>query len=613
MSVSIDDLERAVFARQFERAGMLLMQLLDTMAYSRGGFVKDATGQVVSYDDEMRLMTRLAGAMIALMADPAMRLSQGGYEKLSTLNPQISNILELSGYRGAEHLWRLVSQADAQGQVQFTEDALRRALAFSSLSTLPIDLANELQRLPKAVSVPALLGLLSHTQVLTPQAEAVRHRLLEFGPLLQGHLMPDVWAGSIAYPWMHCSYADRPDKHEIKHHLNRALMDWMAFKGVRVPPPAPSGEDKPRMAVFMEYARAGHAMWRCYGAMIEHLKRDFTLISISDARNSDKAVLEVFDENIFVPYEQLDPKPYVERFVSARADVAYFPSVGMTPWAIWAANLRIAPLQFMTMGHPATSHSMEMDFVLTTDGIRFDPACFSEKVVVMSGAGTPFQLHEDSLTTPPDIRESPECLRIAVPAKLFKLSSAFLAACRDIANRAGRPVEFHFFPNETGAMYQAARQRVEEALPDVPTRTYPTTAYGTYIRNLDRCDIALGGFNFGNTNGAVDALVRCIPIVALDGPEIHQGAEQILMRPLGLPEWLVAESAEAYVAAAVRLIQDDAERVRLSRALEGRTEAFLAEERGKVHVLANAVKWMYDHRDELRASREQVIHAPVSA
>jgi len=612
MSVSIDDLERAVFARQFERAGTLLIQLLDTMAYSRGGFIKDGTGQVVSYDDEMRLMTRLAGAMIALMADPSMRLSQAGYEKLATLNPQISNILELSGYRGAEHLWRLVGQADARGQVQFTEDSLRRAFAFSSLSTLPLDLANELQKLPKAVAIPALLGLLSHTQVLTPQAEAVRHRLLEFGALLQGSLLPDVWAGSIAYPWMHCSYADRPDKHEIKRHLNRALIEWMAFKGIRVPPPKPSGEAKPRMVVFMEFARLGHAMWRCYGAMIEHLKRDFTLISVSDPRNSEKAVLEVFDENIFVPHEQLDPKAYFERFVAARADVAYFPSVGMTPWAIWAANVRLAPLQFMTLGHPATSHSEEMDFVLTTDGIHFDATCFSEKLVVMEGAGTPFHLHEDSLTTPPDVRESPELLRIAVPAKLFKLSSAFLAACREIARRADRPVEFHFFPNETGAMFQAARQRVEEALPDVPTRTYPTEAYSTYIRNLDRCDIALGGFNFGNTNGAVDALVRCIPIVALDGPEIHQGAEQILMRPVGLPEWLVADSVEAYIEAAVRLIQKDAERVQISRALEGRIEAFLAEERGQGHRLADAVKWMYDQQAELKASPDRMFRVPVT-
>lgn len=607
MSVSIDELERAVYARQFERAGLLLVQLLENMAHGRGVFVKGVASQPVAYDDELRVLTRVAGAMLALMADPSMRLSLGGYERLTTLNTKISNVLQLSGYRSGEHLWRLVAQADAGGQVQFTEDALRRALSVSSLSSLPVELADELSRLPRAVAVPALLGMLADTLVLSPQAEAVRHRLLGLGPLLDGHLLTDLWAGNIASPWMHCSYADRPDKHDIKRHINRAVVEWMNFKGVNVPLPRSSGEAKPRMLVMMEYALAGHAMWRCYGAIIEDLRRDFTLISVSDQRSSEPAVLSVFDENLFVPHDRIDPKGFVASLIAARPDVVYYPSVGMCAWTIWTANLRIAPLQFMTLGHPATSHCPEIDFVLASDGIRFDPACFSEKLVLVEGAGTPFTPPAQSLTSPPDIRENPPLLRIAVPAKLFKLSPAFLDACREIARRSARPVEFHFFPNESGVLYHAARQRVEEAMPGVPARTYPATDYGTYIRNLDHCDIALGGFTFGNTNGAVDCLVRALPILALDGPELHHGSEQILMRPVGLPEWLIAQSIPEYIDAAVRLINDDAERVALSKALVGRVEAFLESEMARRGDFADAVWWMYQHRETLLAREEQVL------
>lgn len=613
MSVSIDELERAVYARQFERAGLLLVQLLENMAHNRGGFVKGGASQPVSYDDELRVLTRVAGAMLALMADPNMRLSQGGFEKLTTLNTQISNIFQLSGYRGAEHLWRLVAQADAGGQVQFTEDALRRALSMSSLASLPVELTDELARLPRAVAVPALLGLLADTLVLSPQAEAVRHRLLGLGHLLDGQLLTDLWAGSIAAPWMHCSYAERPDKHDVKRHINRAVREWLAFKGVAVPPPRPSGAAKPRMLVMMEYAIAGHAMWRCYGAIIGELRRDFTLVSVSDPRHSEPAVLSAFDENLFAPHERVDPKGFVASLVAARPDVVYYPSVGMSAWAIWTANLRLAPLQFMTLGHPATSHSPEMDFVLASDGIDFDPACFSEKLVLVAGAGTPFALHAQSLTTPPEIRENPEPLRIAVPAKLFKLSPAFLGACREIARRATRAVEFHFFPNESGVLYQAARQRVEEALPEISTRTYPATDYATYIRFLDRCDIALGGFTFGNTNGAVDCLVRALPILALDGPELHHGSEQVLMRAVGLPEWLVATSVPEYIDAAVRLANEDAERVALSRALVGKAEAFLEAEMQRKGGFADAVRWMYENREALLAREDKVLRPPGSA
>lgn len=612
--VSVDEFERAVYHRDIDKAGQQLLLLLRSMSMSgQGAFVRGAQNSPIGFDEELRVMTRVTGATIAFLADPKTVLNQGAYEIIATLGATAGSLIELSGFRNTEHLWRLVADIDKSGQFQFSENALRKAYAFSTPSMLPVELVHGLQRITKGVAVPALMALLSHHLILSEAANRNRNELLRLGHVFDDYMISDHLAMMVGLPWMLCSYADIREKHDIKKHINTALKRWMDLKGVQIPAPAPSGAPKPRLGIVMEYSVAGHAMLRCYGGVIRSLRDRFHLVGFSVPDRTDDFTRGLFDEMVEVDFSSPDPKRTLKPFVDARLDALYYPSVGMTHWAIWAANQRLAPLQFMTLGHPATSHSPEMDFVLASTGIDFDPGCFSEKMVLIQGAGTPFELREDSLSEPPAVRRNPEVLRIAVPCKLFKLSADFLQACGEIASRAKRPVEFHFFPNESGGLHHVARQRVEDALPDVKTTTYPAAAYAAYIKNLDACDIALGGFVFGNTNGAVDCLVRALPIVALDGPEIHQGAEQILMRPVGLPEWLIAKSVPEYVDAVLRLLADDEERVALSEALIGRTEAFLKTELERKNEFADAVWWMYSNRDELLGSNEQVFRVPRSA
>mgnify|MGYP002779648035 FL=1 len=616
-AVSVDDFERAVYHRDIERAGQQLLALLRSMSSSgQGAFVRGAENARIGFDEELRVMTRITGATIAFLADPKTVLNQGAYEVIATLGAMSGSLIELSGFRNTEHLWRLVAEVDAHGQFHFSENALRKAYAFATPAMLPMELVTGLERITKGVAVPALMTLLSHHLVLSEAANRNRNALLGLGRLFDDYMISDHLAMMIGLPWMLCSYADIREKHDIKRHINAALRRWMDFKGVKIQPSrartAATAESlaKPRLGIVMEYAVAGHAMLRCYSGIIRSLRERFHLVGFSDPSRTDEYTRGLFDEMVGGDFASLDPKRTLKPFVESELDALYYPSVGMTHWAIWACNQRIAPLQFMTLGHPATSHSPEMDFVLASTGIDFDPTCFSEKLVLIDGAGTPFELRDDSLTTPPTVRRNPEVLRIAVPAKLFKLSAEFLRACAEIAARATRPIEFHFFPNEPGGVYHLARQRVEEALPNVRTTTYPTAAYPDYLKNLDACDIALGGFVFGNTNGAVDCLVRALPIVALDGPEIHQGSEQILMRPVGLPEWLIAKSVSEYVEATLRLIDNDQERVALSEALVGKTEAFLKAEAERKDDFADAVWWMYQNRDALLAREEQVLHPP---
>ena len=58
-----------------------------------------------------------------------------------------------------------------------------------------------------------------------------------------------------------------------------------------------------------------------------------------------------------------------------------------------------------------------------------------------------------------------------------------------------------------------------------------------------------------------------IPFVCMEGDEPHATCDAKMLRRAGMPEWLVAQNQEEYIAAAVRLIENDEERVALSRYL----------------------------------------------
>jgi predicted O-linked N-acetylglucosamine transferase (SPINDLY family) len=67
---------------------------------------------------------------------------------------------------------------------------------------------------------------------------------------------------------------------------------------------------------------------------------------------------------------------------AANPDIIYYPSIGMAIWVIAMASLRLAPIQVMTYGHPATSNSPYIDYgIIEADCCVEDR--FSEKMVTL--------------------------------------------------------------------------------------------------------------------------------------------------------------------------------------------------------------------------------------
>jgi hypothetical protein len=86
----------------------------------------------------------------------------------------------------------------------------------------------------------------------------------------------------------------------------------------------------------------------------------------------------------------------------------------------------------------------------------------------------------------------------------------------------------------------------------------------------------------------------------------------MMLRRLGMPAWLIAQDEEAYIAAALRLIDDDAERVALSRqilALD--VESVISGDASTPlrRDVVDAVWWIYRNHEAIKASGRKVFRA----
>lgn len=248
----------------------------------------------------------------------------------------------------------------------------------------------------------------------------------------------------------------------------------------------------------------------------------------------------------------------------------YMPSVGMFQSTMFLATLRLAPLQLMALGHPATTHSKNMDYVVVEEDYVGDPACFSEKLLILPKDGLPYVPSGAAREIEPIFNEGRNVIKIAVCATVMKLNPHFLWTLANITRAAKKQVEFHFligFSHGLTAIH--VRKILHNYLGDY-LRFYGHQPYPQYMEVIRNCDLFLNPFPFGNTNGIVDTVSAGLVGVCRTGREVHEHIDEGLFRRLGLPDWTITSTNQEYVQAAVRLIENDEERTALRKALVAR-------------------------------------------
>ena len=597
--------DKLVYAKDFDAAHELLITMLAILERGEEGF---GTGLVDMSPLSERQATIFCAAITRMMAGSDFVMNDTKFFALASLKRSMMQAFEVSGYRGTEHFLATIGSQDEKGRSTFNRQEIIKLFLCLSVNVLSENLVKLLLRQAPDIAWPLCLAFLSEQIVYTKTGQAARPKILKASELLSRASAKFPLIRNLGPAYMGCSYDESAHKHEIKDAMNAVVTRWLRSVDVedaKFPHERRAVKKRPTVLIMAELYDSRHAMHRCYGPSIASLKPHFKTILMTPSGKMDDALDDLFDKVDPIALNATNPKAFFDKAKSYRPDIVYFPSVGMRLLSIVGSNLRMAPIQAMTFGHPATTRSPNIDYAIL-DAEQIGSADTLTEKILCRASKPRFALRTDADYVKPILRLNPNVVRIAVPAWSRKVSPTFLQHCQKIeqqAKKVGKKVEFWFFPNAVGSLYQGFSRRVQTL---VTAKILPRTNYNAYIQLLNKCDIFLSSFPFGATNGIVDAIKQGIPVVNLTGPEVHEANDSHIVKRFEQPDWLTTHSGDEYVAAVMRLVNDNELRVKIGKALLANDPDSKLIAKDGAHDFATVLRAAYKHHEEFQASDQKM-------
>ncbi len=578
---SVSVFEQAVANKQYEQACSELLRILEKIDSNFGEvwgidcqIPQQLAGENLHQDRIVLFCTRMANAISTLFSDKNLVISDQGAQRFFVFQRWLNLIFATSPFMNADHVLQVYNtNPDKNGQFML-ESNVASLVKFSILylpeSNISLSL-DTLWNLSPELCSSLCFALQSSRFIGTATAFGKRGAILQWFPekFAQIKNLNNVPSNITHDVYMHCSYDIAPNKHLVKKALNQVIRRHLLEQGWQDRDVSKLGSknDKPVMVVLLEHFHAAHSIYRTHSTSMVAARKHFHLIGLGNDRVDQKGK-EVFDEFIEIKGDNL-----IEKLIQIRqiceengASVFYMPSIGMDLLPIFASNTRLAPIQVIALGHPATTHSDFIEYVIVEDDYVGSEDCFSETLLRLPKDALPYV---PSALAPTNVeyrlRENPEVVNIGIASTTMKLNPYFLEALKAIRDRARVPVHFHFaLGQSSGITHPYVERFIKSYLGDSAT-AHAHSPYDKYLRILHNCDMMVNPFPFGNTNGIIDMVTLGLVGVCKTGPEVHEHIDEGLFKRLGLPEWLIANTVDEYVERAVRLAENHAERLVLRR------------------------------------------------
>jgi len=598
--------EQAVFAPSkghFNDAVKTLHQILANY---------EKTGGDVHQSQQQFFYSRLADAISALLLDRQFELSLESYQLLCASHFTLASVFASTSYQNADHIISQLADISDINQLRFDNLSclMKCLLSYSLDSEYQLDIESIGQNHPE-ITASLILGHLGCDLYSRASVEKRINQLLTKPWPVLGQVTPTLpMVLTTSNAWMNCSYASIPEKHQIKRNLNAMICNGLKIqlKDYKLEAATWQASERPVLLVVIEIFHSTHAMYRCFSRAIESLKNHFQVVGLAPKNCIDDEAEKLFPEMIlFEPSDIIQNlQKLLVKIDEIHPDMIYYPSLGMANYSLMLANLRLAPVQCFTLGHPASSFIDSIDYVIVQEQDFTTTDIYSEKVIITGNDTSPTINRVLDFIDKPTLRESPDIIKIAVTSKHMKINHSFLDCCRQIVNRTRRQLEFHFFPGVTGYLYEFVRHEILRILPD--STIYPTTDYESYISNLDQCDLRLGTFPFGGANTNMDCFGLGIPFIILDGEQPHSRSDTAQIRQAALPDWLITDSIETYQQAALRLIEEDQIRLQLSRQMMSLYEHdfFFNKEQNQSMLFDQTLYWLYQNHPQIQQSKQRL-------
>lgn len=593
-----------------EKAFELLHALLTAMEVSRGNIPaglntgRPPGGPATPELERLNLVwTRLAVAVSGLFLNSRFEsLNLEGLQDLLLLQKQLASLFHASSLETSDAALQAFNLSGEPGLYSVAEPDLYKVLLLYSLeSQLELDLITGLEAADAQAVLFTCIALCSTPFCGSERAYRRREELLRYlcGRLERQTLEEKALFLLTGTAYMFCSYANSSDKHQIKGAIHRQWRQRLAQQGLtdlvtrdqmlsNHGRHRPSG--KPLLLVLHEWLASGSAMHRCYASWLTALKDRFHTVGMGQKQRTglDPAAIGLFSEYVALP----EDVP-VTQLVAAIRDwcqrhqpaMVYYPSLGMATHTVAAASIRLAPIQVMTQGHPASSGGSCIDYLVSSadycmvgDQLLINRSDFSEEILVAPPNSmtwtTPASMASIREQPMPPWREpdrdhgSPATMaQIVVSATPMKLGHPFLDLCARVARRCEGKAFWHFFiADGRGALHLQIIRELRGRMGD-QCNIYPNLGYADYVRSLQVGDLFLVPFPFGNSNTLFDYYQARLPGLCLRSNELSSTVDMCLFRKLGFPDTLIADTVEDYEELACKFIFDGKLRKRITQSI----------------------------------------------
>lgn len=620
LSFNLFNLEKEVYRRNYAKYEQYLIELcsyLDNKGLiedthkvnDKGETIKVQSGlhplsDLMTLEQKVEIYNRLASTITAYLSDTTHTPSNEALLHLIFFKSKIANIFYLSSFNNMDHiLWNRDLLSDDFRLNVATELDIKYLLTCYTLnSNITIDVETVINAIPYW-GASWYLGLLyNHHHCFNQRIQENLNKLIACHQTFEKVSLDVTLAELSVSPWMNCSYWDIDNRHEIKKSINVALKRWAESEvtpglSKRISRYINKTTAIKRIVVLCEKYNSKHAMYRSYHLPISVLKQHYDVTLFCAKEEFDINSEKDFHRVVTVKDSAQDLAQIVKDIAAIEPDLILYPSLGMAKWTIPLCNLRLAKYQLMCYGHPASAMSSQIDYGYTSglaQGPDYQPFCMEKIIPIYHGDNDlAFQKHSQFEEIDRSISQD-SIVRIAVNSSLPKIGSRFIHLCSIIQSHSSVPLEFHFFAvGNAGCELTAFKKALQERIGSSIV-IHPHAHYMEYMKNLAKCDLAIGTFPFGNANTNIDLALLGIPKVYYSEKcGLASFCDHATLRKLSLPDILKPISESALLSSLIYLIHNTAEREKISGTLKNQKPIeTLTERTNEDTTLLRSIQWI---------------------
>lgn len=272
----------------------------------------------------------------------------------------------------------------------------------------------------------------------------------------------------------------------------------------------------------------------------------------------------------------------VERLNRAELDVLVFPELGMNSQTFVLSQMRFCQVQCQMLGHPITSGSQNVDYVLSSDLMEpeYGQDHYTEKLVRLPGLGVTYTYrYEKIVGSKTGFGLGEDDVVFFSPQSVFK----YLPENDDLFARIALKVDkakFVFIsPGDRQGSLRVFRKRLSDAFAqhglDADDHVVFIGPQGKerFMRACNMADLFIDNPSWSGHNTILDALHSHTRVVAMRGDMMRKSHGSAILDHLGLNEY-IAESKDAFVEKCVQVVTNHEDKVRFESLIEERLLRF---------------------------------------